>query len=136
MAQSHLDTLFCTNLRLSRECEPLTLGQSLTIRNIYVERICRRFILGVVFGLSVGHTSTSSAQVPNDFTIEGRLYDTSGVPLGVSGVDVMLEVLNESDANCVLYREVHSGLDLSSSNPTSQGVFSVRLGIGAVSLPS
>ena len=42
--------------------------------------------------------------LPNDFTVEGRLYDSAGVPINSTSVDVMLEVINESNSNCVLYR--------------------------------
>lgn len=65
--------------------------------------------------------------LPDQFTIEGRLYN-SGVALG-GNVDIKFEVIDSANTSCVLYREVHSTIDLG-SNPATQGVFALKLGAG------
>lgn len=65
--------------------------------------------------------------LPDQFTIEGRLYN-SGVALGGT-VDIKLEVIDSANTSCVLYREVHSNVDLGSI-PATQGIFALKLGAG------
>ncbi|MBX9768286.1 MAG: hypothetical protein K2X47_13515, partial [Bdellovibrionales bacterium] len=56
------------------------------------------------------HTSFAQS---SSFTYEGRLFSSSGVPVSES-VDVKFQILNPA-GNCVLYEEVQTGIDLSSS---------------------
>ncbi|MGE3681824.1 MAG: beta strand repeat-containing protein [Bdellovibrionales bacterium] len=94
-------------------------------------------VLALFLALTVGAISVRPAQaqtLPANFTVEGRLYDSSGNPLN-SAVDIKLELVSESDTSCVLYREIHSGVSLSSANTNSQGVFSLRFGSGTLEYP-
>src|SRR4051812_32654876 len=75
--------------------------------------------------------------LPNNFTVEGRLYNTWGVPLNTTGVDVMLEVWSEANPNCVIYRERHTGFVLTADpGSNSAGVFALRLGAGIKDFPA
>lgn len=74
--------------------------------------------------------SAFSQTLPDQFTLEGRLY-SSGVALG-GNVDIKFEVIDSANASCVLYREVHSGVDLGST-PATQGIFALKLGSGTQS---
>lgn len=73
--------------------------------------------------------------LPDDFTVEGRLYDSTGAPLNQSAVSVMFELVSESNPTCVLYREVHSPINVSSADASSAGVFALRLGSGTMTYP-
>jgi hypothetical protein len=96
--------------------------------------------------LFLGVTSVANAQsVPSRFVVEGRLYDSSDSPLNPANpVTIKLEVigLTSTNAACVLYREVHTSVNISStSNPSVRGVFALALGSGtaqysASSLPT
>lgn len=74
---------------------------------------------------------------PN-FTVEGRLYDNTGAPLNSNSVDIVLEILNYSGlaggslnaTPCVLYAESWPGVNVSSSDSGSVGVFALPLGKG------
>lgn len=68
---------------------------------------------------------TSAQTLPKFFTIEGRFFK-DGDPIN-QAVDVQLEILDPS-ANCVLYRETHTNVNVSSSDPSAQGVFALQLG--------
>lgn len=81
--------------------------------------------------LCLGFPAFAQSNFPTDFTVEGRLYDSSGTAYNQSGVTIMLEVVDDSNSNCVLYREVHTGLNLSSAASSAQGVFALRLGTGS-----
>jgi hypothetical protein len=72
----------------------------------------------------------------NDFTVEGRLYDSNGVPINSTSLYVTLELIDESSANCVIYSETFANLNVSSTDPTAQGVFALRLGTGTQVFPT
>lgn len=74
--------------------------------------------------------------LPSNFTVEGRLYDSNGLPVSSSTSFVMLELLSDQNPNCVLYREHFPAIDLGSSELTSIGVFSLRLGTGTTDFAS
>ena len=83
--------------------------------------------LGVVTSVVTNAPAHAASALPEDFTVEGRIYDDQGAPL-TTAVDIKLELVDEATPSCVLYREQRPGVDLSSSDPTARGVFSLRLG--------
>lgn len=90
-----------------------------------MERLLKR-ILSILLILIA---SVAEAQLlPRNFTIEGRLFDNSGIPYN-SQIDVRFEVLVQS-GTCVLYRETHSNIDVSSTEADIIGRFALRLGSG------
>jgi len=100
------------------------------LADIYdVERFrLRPVLLGILLSFSAG-IYPAHAQLVKQFTIEGRLFDSSSVPYN-SAVDVRLEVIDPANSNCVLFRELHTGIDVSSADTTVRGRFSLRLGYG------
>jgi hypothetical protein len=70
------------------------------------------------------------ASLPENFTVEGRLYDSSGVPYA-STVDIKFELYSDGDSSCVLYREIHTNVNVNSTtNDENDGVFALKLGTG------
>ncbi len=59
------------------------------------------------------------------FTYEGRLYSTGGTPNNTNSAAFRIQVLNPT-ANCVLYEESQTGLNLSTLG--LEGIFSLRVG--------
>ncbi len=96
--------------------------------------------LGRSFFWSILTLAALSAQaqssLPNNFTIEGRLYTSSGSPLN-SSVDLQMELLVDDGgtSSCVLYRESFLAVDVSSANEGSKGVFAIRFGSGNMEYP-
>ncbi|MGE0764260.1 MAG: hypothetical protein AB7N80_13340 [Bdellovibrionales bacterium] len=65
----------------------------------------------------------------NSFSYEGRLYDTAGSPIVSASAVFRLEIYSPG-GGCLLYQEVHSGVNLSSTNTHEQGVFGLKVGDG------
>lgn len=78
-------------------------------------------------------TSTFAQTVPRYFTIEGRFY-IDGSPVD-EAVDVQFEVVGEN-SNCVLFKEEHANVNVSSADVASKGMFSLQLGSGNHTFPA
>lgn len=65
--------------------------------------------------------------VPQSFVVEGRLYDSSGLPLNDGSVNIRLDII-DTDNSCLLYRELHSNVNVSATNPSAQGLFALPFG--------
>ncbi|MGE4133449.1 MAG: beta strand repeat-containing protein [Bdellovibrionales bacterium] len=85
-----------------------------------------------VFAATVLFSNQTSAQsVPLNFTIEGRLFNAAGTtPLNSASVDIQFEVYDSNNTSCILYREQHLAVDVSSASTDLQGRFSLKLGTG------
>lgn len=90
------------------------------------------FISAFVLAGLIGSVPSLAQTLPNDLTVEGRLYDSTGVPYNAS-VDVILKVLDP--AGCEVYSETQTNVNLSSTDPTAQGVFALHLGQGTATYP-
>ena len=92
------------------------------------------FFVWFAFGGLIGpQVAQAQDPLPHEFTIQGRLYaEVSGqtVPLDRNDVDIKLELLAEDNVDCVLYDEEFLGVHLNSTENSSKGVFSLRLGAG------
>lgn len=89
----------------------------------------RILILSLFFSASL---NAYGAALPENFMIEGRLYDTAGAPIAAA-VDIELEVYAQGAPTCVLYREIHQNVNVdSSTNNNNDGIFAVKLGDGNV----
>ncbi len=87
-------------------------------------------LLFTVFAFGLG---ARAATLPEHLTVEGRLFDSSGVPYAAA-VDVKFEVYSDGLPACVLYREVHTNINVdSTSNDENDGVFALKLGAGSKS---
>ena len=86
------------------------------------------YLISVISTLTFARMASAAPALPEDFTVEGRLFDSLGTPINAS-VDFKLEVVDDP-GTCVLYREARTGVDLSSGDFTAEGVFSLRLGSG------
>ncbi len=84
---------------------------------------CLRILILAWTALSFS-AAVSAQTLPDQFTIEGRLF-VSGVALSGT-VDIKLEVVDSGASTCVLYREVHSNVDVG-----TQGIFALKLGGGS-----
>src|SRR3712207_3621889 len=65
---------------------------------------------------------------PSTLNISGGLFYPNGQPVTTSGVNFRLEIRDKA-GTCVLYRETHTGQDLSQT----RGQFSLLLGAGTSS---
>lgn len=93
------------------------------------------FITMLSAQLGPGIAFAQSTSLPNNFVVEGRLFDSSGAPLSATS-DVMFELVSASDTNCVLYREHHLNINFANStDPSAVGVFALKLGGGSVQYP-
>jgi len=92
------------------------------------------FNIFTAISLILGVPAVAQTSMPADFTIEGRLYDnSSGVPLNQS-VGILLELVDESNPTCVLYREEFLNQNLAST--TTPGGFAVQMGKGTKLFPT
>lgn len=79
-------------------------------------------LLTLIFSFQLANASDFLA-------IEGRLTDSTGlIPVTSTSVSFDLEVLSPGAEQCVLYRETHGPINMSSSN----GYFNLRLGKGSI----
>jgi trimeric autotransporter adhesin len=86
--------------------------------------------LGLALFTAYSTPAFSAPSLPENFVVEGKLYDTSGAAIAAA-VDIQLEVYAEGAPGCVLYREVHSNVNVDSTvNNNNDGVFAVKLGAG------
>lgn len=96
-----------------------------------MERWLKNHFSIFILALAAACGSVSAQTLPDQFTVEGRLY-SSGVALSGT-VDIKFEVIDASNTSCVLFREIHSGIDLGSVAAT-QGIFALKLGAGTTQL--
>ena len=83
-------------------------------------RVRLRRLLALILLFTLAGIENAHAQLlPKNFTIEGRLFDSGGVAYN-SAVDVQLDVIEPgAHGTCVLYREYHDNIDVSSTGMTA-----------------
>lgn len=89
--------------------------------------------IGILLSVLVLSSLEGHAQsaLPLNYTIEGRLFDTSASPSPINNiVDIKLEVIDPAHATCVLYKEEHIAIDVTSSDSQVTGRFALKLGTG------
>lgn len=90
-------------------------------------KVTQMFVLAVSFWLLV--TSSSFAAVPHLINYQGRLTDTSGVPLNGT-YDLTFRIYDAEAAGNLLWQETHSAVLI------QKGIFSIMLGsVTSMDLP-
>lgn len=78
----------------------------------------------------------AQSSLPINYTIEGRLFDNGSPAMPINDiVDIQLELIDPTAPTCVIYREVHDSVDVTSADPLIQGRFSVKMGGGISGSP-
>ncbi|RYZ93819.1 MAG: hypothetical protein EOP11_27275, partial [Proteobacteria bacterium] len=89
------------------------------MKRVYLPKI----LLGIL-ALSLAGSLSAQAQ---SVTLQGRLLGNDRLPLVNTNVEMRVQVLTPTSPRCVLYEEIHTGIDLSDSN----GLFAINLNSGS-----